>query len=224
MGADGPVSGRAAAPVSAGGPGPNGQNDSVSDGDGQGEGEGEHDHTDGADRSPGHDGLVRVCFVCTGNICRSPMGEAVLRQLAEQTTLDDGTILADRLVVSSAGTSGWHVGEPMDDRARDALARRGYPDRGHRARSFETRWFDTTDLVVCMDRGHQQTLLSLSRGRSGDDRSRDRLVMLRSFDPRAGGAVDVPDPYYGGDAEFESCLDLVEAGCRGLASHLADRA
>jgi protein-tyrosine phosphatase len=151
------------------------------------------------------------------------MGEAVLRQLADQTTLADGTTLAQRLVVSSAGTSGWHVGEPMDSRARDALARRGYADRGHRAQSFETRWFDATDLVVCMDRGHQQTLVSLSRGRAGDDRYLDRLVMLRSFDPRAGGAVDVPDPYYGDDAEFESCLDLVEAGCRGLASHLADR-
>jgi protein-tyrosine phosphatase len=151
------------------------------------------------------------------------MGEAVLRHLAEQTPLGDGATLADRLVVSSAGTSGWHVGEPMDPRARDALARRGYADRGHRAQSFETRWFDTTDLVVCMDRGHQQTLASLSRGRAGDDRYLERLVMLRGFDPRAGGAVDVPDPYYGDDAEFESCLDLVEAGCRGLASHLADR-
>ncbi len=206
-----------------GGPGNRGtgQNESVSDGDGQYDGA--HDRTTGADGPPDGAGLVRVCFVCTGNICRSPMGEAVLRQLADQTTLADGTTLAQRLVVSSAGTSGWHVGEPMDSRARDALARRGYADRGHRAQSFETRWFDATDLVVCMDRGHQQTLVSLSRGRAGDDRYLDRLVMLRSFDPRAGGAVDVPDPYYGDDAEFESCLDLVEAGCRGLASHLADR-
>ena len=203
------------------GPGPNGQNESVSDGNDQGDGA--YGHTHGADGPPDGVGLVRVCFVCTGNICRSPMGEAVLRQLAEQTILGDGTTLAERLVVSSAGTSGWHVGEPMDPRARDALARRGYADRGHRAQSFETRWFDATDLVVCMDRGHQQTLVSLSRGRAGDDRYLDRLVMLRSFDPRAGGAVDVPDPYYGDDAEFESCLDLVEAGCRGLASHLADR-
>ena len=169
------------------------------------------------------DGPLRVCFVCTGNICRSPMGDVVLRHLAEETRLGDGTTLSEHLVVTSAGTSGWHAGEPMDPRARAALARRGYTDHGHRARSFETGWFDSTDLVVCMDRGHQQTLVSLSRGRAGDDRYLERLVMLRSFDPRAGGAVDVPDPYYGDDADFESCLDLVEAGCRGLVPYLADR-
>ena len=168
-------------------------------------------------------GLVRVCFVCTGNICRSPMADVVLRQLAERVTLADRTTLAERLVISSAGTSGWHAGEPMDPRARDALARRGYEDHGHLARSFETVWLDSLDLVVCMDRGHQQTLVSLSRGRAGDDRHLERLVMLRSFDPRAGGGVDVPDPYYGDEAEFEACLDLVEAGCRGLTEHLAGR-
>ena len=130
--------------------------------------------------------------------------------------MPDGSALADRLVISSAGTGGWHAGEPMDHRARDALARRGYADHGHRARPFDTGWFDATDLVVCLDRGHQQTLVGLARGRAGDDRYDDRLVMLRSFDPRSGGAVDVPDPYYGDDADFEACLDLVESGCRGL--------
>ena len=87
----------------------------------------------------------------------------------------------------------------------------------------KTLWFDSLDLVVCMDRGHQQTLVSLSRGRAGDDRHRERLVMLRTFDPGAGRAVDVPDPYYGDDAEFETCLDQAEAGCRGLSEFLAGR-
>ena len=87
--------------------------------------------------------------------------------------------------------------------------------------AFESAWFAGTDLVVCLDRGHRQTLLSLARANAGDDRYDDRLVMLRQFDPRAGGAVDVPDPYYGDDADFEACLDLVEAGCRGLVEHLA---
>jgi protein-tyrosine phosphatase len=169
-------------------------------------------------------GPFRVCFVCTGNICRSPMADVVLRHLAEEATLADGTTLARRLAISSAGTGGWHAGEPMDPRARNALARRGYQDHGHLARSFETRWFDSTDLMVCMDRGHQQTLASLARGRTGDDRYRERLVMLRSFDPRAGGAVDVPDPYYGDESEFEACLDLVESGCRGLTQYLVGRA
>ncbi len=190
-----------------------GQNERVSD----------PESTDGAGTRGDDVGVVRVCFVCTGNICRSPMADVVLRHLAERATLSDGTVLSERLVVSSAGTSGWHAGEPMDPRARDALARRGYEDHGHRARSFETPWFDSLDVVVCMDRGHQQTLVSLSRGRSGDDRHLERLVMLRSFDPGAGGAVDVPDPYYGDDAEFDECLDQVEAGCRGLTEYLAGR-
>jgi len=151
------------------------------------------------------------------------MAEVVLRSLADGARLADGTDLARRLDVTSAGTGGWHEGEPMDPRARAALERRGYLDHGHVARKFDTAWLESTALVVALDRGHQQTLLSLGRGRAGDDRYDDRLVMLRQFDPRAGGAVDVPDPYYGDDAEFEACLDLVESGCRGLVDHLVER-
>jgi protein-tyrosine phosphatase len=172
---------------------------------------------------PGVDDRLRVVFVCTGNICRSPMGDVVLRHLAAGQRLADGTVLADSLEVSSAGTGGWHAGESMDPRARAALERRGYTDHGHRAQAFETAWLPGADLVVCMDRGHRQTLASMARARAGDYRYEDRLVMMRSFDPRAGGDIDVPDPYYGDDEEFEHCLDLVEAGCRGLVAHLADR-
>lgn len=162
-----------------------------------------------------------VCVVCTGNICRSPMAAVVLADLAAAAPLPDGTTLADHLRISSAGTSGWHSGEPMDPRARAALERRGYTDPGHRAQPFVSAWFHTTDLVVCMDRGHQQTLLGLARTQAGDDRYEERLVMLRQFDPRAGGAVDVPDPYYGDAADFEACLAMVESGCRGLVEYLA---
>jgi protein-tyrosine phosphatase len=109
----------------------------------------------------------------------------------------------------------------MDPRARAALERRGYEDHGHRAQAFETAWMDEADLVVCLDRRHRQTLASMARARAGDYRHDDRLVLLRSYDPRAGGDVDVPDPYYGDDTEFERCLDLVEAGCRGLVGQLA---
>jgi len=163
----------------------------------------------------------RVIMVCTGNICRSPMGDVVLRHLAAGRTLADGTTLDGRLRVSSAGTGGWHAGEPMDPRARAALERRGYTDHGHRARAFDTAWVDDVDLVVCMDRGHRQTLAGLARARSGDDRHDDRFVLLREFDGRRGGDPDVPDPYYGDDAGFDGCLDLVEAGCAGLVVHLA---
>jgi protein-tyrosine phosphatase len=165
---------------------------------------------------------LAVLLVCTGNICRSPMAEVVLRKLARETLLADGTLLADHLVVSSAGTSGWHSGDPMDPRARAALEQRGYLDHGHRAQAFVSAWFEATDLMVCMDRGHQQTLLGLARTNAGDDRYEERLVMLRQYDPRAGGAVDVPDPYYGSDADFEACLAMVESGCRGLVDHLVE--
>jgi protein-tyrosine phosphatase len=151
------------------------------------------------------------------------MAAVVLAELAGVSPLADGSVLGEHLVVSSAGTSGWHSGEPMDPRASSALERRGYADPGHRAQAFASPWFATTDLVVCLDRGHQQTLLGLARKQAGDDRFEERLVMLRGFDARAGGAVDVPDPYYGDDADFETCLDMVEAGCRGLVRDLVSR-
>lgn len=151
------------------------------------------------------------------------MAAVVLDALAAETELEDGSVLADHLVVSSAGTGNWHAGEAMDPRARKALERRGYGGDSHRAQAFASRFFPVTDLVVCLDRGHRQTLLGLARTEAGDNRYEERLVMLRSFDRTAGGAVDVPDPYYGDDAEFERCLDQVEAGCRGLVAHLVDR-
>ena len=150
------------------------------------------------------------------------MADVVLRQLAGARVLSDGSTLGDHLEISSAGTGGWHAGDPMDPRARAALQQRGYTDHGHVARSFATAWLASTDLVVCLDRGHQQTLTSLARAKAGDDRFDDRLVLLRSFDARAGGNPDVPDPYYGENADFEACLAMVESGCRGLADHLAE--
>jgi len=165
--------------------------------------------------------VLRVVFICTGNICRSPMGDVVLQHLADRRVLADGTKLGDRLEVTSAGTGGWHAGEPMDPRARDVLERRGYVDHGHRAQAFDTAQIAEVDLVVCMARGHRQTLAGLARARAGDYRHEDRLVMMRSFDRRAGGDPDVPDPYYGDHADFDRCLDLVEAGCVGLVEHLA---
>lgn len=167
---------------------------------------------------------VHVCFVCTGNICRSPMAVTVLANLAERSALADGSPLGDRLRISSAGTGGWHAGEAMDERARAALERRGYADGGHRARRFESAWFPSTDLVVCLDRGHRQTLAGLARAQAGDDRFDHRLVLLRSFDPLAGAAVDVPDPYYGEAATFDGCLSMIESGCRGLVAHLGELA
>jgi protein-tyrosine phosphatase len=177
--------------------------------------------TPSTDDSAAPDGdTLRVIFVCTGNICRSPMGDVVLRRLSAERVLTDGSTLDEHLTVSSAGTGGWHAGEPMDPRARAALERRGYADHGHRAQAFDTGWLPGAGLVVCMDRGHRQTLASMARAKAGDYRYDERLVLMRGFGPRSGGDPDVPDPYYGDDADFEYCLDLVEAGCGGLVEHL----
>jgi protein-tyrosine phosphatase len=148
------------------------------------------------------------------------MAEVVLRRMAAERTLADGSILGDRLVVTSAGTGNWHAGEGMDPRARDALAARGSDGDGHVARQFRAAWLDEEDLVVCLDRSHHRTVAGLGRGRAGDDRHEPSIVLLRSFDPRAAGAPDVDDPYYGDEADFARCLREVEAACRGLADHL----
>jgi protein-tyrosine phosphatase len=157
--------------------------------------------------------LYRVVFVCTGNICRSPMAEVVTRSLASAASLADGTTLGSRLVVSSAGTGPWHEGEPMHPRAQSALERAGYPSHAHVAHQFSTASLDTLDLIVALDRSHQQTLRSL-----GSDP--ERLFLLRSFDRAAGAAADVPDPYYGDDLEFDACLDMIAAACGGMVDEL----
>ena len=156
----------------------------------------------------------RIVFVCTGNICRSPMAEVITRALAASTELTDGTSLGDRLEVRSAGTGPWHEGEPMHALAQSALTRAGYPDDRHVAHQFASADLGSIDLMVALDRRHQQTL----RGLGADPA---RLALLRSFDPAAGAAADVPDPYYGDDAVFDECRDMIAAGCAGLITSLA---
>jgi len=156
----------------------------------------------------------RILFVCTGNICRSPMAEVITRSLAASTELDDGSALGDHLDVRSAGTGPWHEGEPMHESASEALARAGYPEHRHVAHQFMSSRLRQIDLVVALDRRHQQTLRSL-----GADP--DRLILLRAFDASSGAAADVPDPYYGDDAVFDACRDMIEAACSGLVTSLA---
>jgi protein-tyrosine phosphatase len=155
-----------------------------------------------------------VVFVCTGNICRSPMAEVATTTMADTTILADGSTMGDRLIVTSAGTGPWHEGEPMDPRTGAALRRAGYPDHPHVAHQISVPTLKTANLVVALDRRHQQTLRSL-----GTDPA--HLFLLRAFDPSAGAASDVPDPYYGDDAEFDDCLQMIANGCRGLVTALA---
>lgn len=155
--------------------------------------------------------VFSVCFVCTGNICRSPMAEVVFRDLAERAGL------AHLLSISSAGTGEWHVGEPADPRTLAALARSGRSGEAHRARQFDRAWFDRLDLVCTFDRGQQRIL----RDWAPDEQARSLVQPLLGFaseapDPEA----EVPDPYYGDDGLFDRVRDLVEDACRGLLEQL----
>jgi len=151
---------------------------------------------------------IRVCFVCLGNICRSPIAEVVMRRLLEDRDLDG------RVQVSSAGTGDWHVGERADERTLAVLARHGYDGSGHRARQFVAEAFDDNDLVVVMDSNNLADVRRLAP--PGDD---TEVRLLREFDPAATD-TDVPDPYYGGPQGFDEVLAMVEAACRGLVEHI----
>jgi protein-tyrosine phosphatase len=160
------------------------------------------------------DGLpYRISFVCTGNICRSPMAEIITRAMAAGTLLADGSTLAEHLELSSAGTGPWHEGEPMHTNTAAALARGGYPDRGHVAHQVVSAELADFDLIVPLDRRHQQTL----RGLGADP---VRLILLRAFDSASGAAVDVPDPFYGDQAVFDACRDMIDTACAALVASL----
>ena len=151
----------------------------------------------------------RICLVCLGNICRSPMAAAVLReQLGEAG-------LAAAVEVDSAGTGAWHVGHGADRRARAALKARGYAER-HTARQFDAAWFAQRDLVLAMDTANLRELRRLAP----DPDTAARVRLLLSYDPGAGPDLDVPDPYYGGRDGFEHVLDLLERACAGLVAEL----
>ena len=159
----------------------------------------------------GADGRFRICFVCSGNICRSPMAEIVLRGLARDAGADH------LLEIDSAGTGDWHIGEQADRRALSVLSHAGLDGSDHRARQFDPRWFLRRDLVVALDRGHLRTL----RSWAANDTERSRIVLLRSFDPAVpadatSSALDVPDPYYDGMPAFTDVLEVIRASCTGL--------
>jgi protein-tyrosine phosphatase len=152
---------------------------------------------------------MHVLFVCMGNICRSPTAEGVMRALVEEAGLDG------RIEVESAGTGGWHAGEPPDARATEAARRRGVTLAGA-ARQVRREDFETFDLLVAMDRENLQDLLAVAP----DEDAAEKVRLLREFDPASAGDLDVPDPYYGGERGFEIVLDHVQAACRGLLAEL----
>jgi protein-tyrosine phosphatase len=143
---------------------------------------------------------TRILFVCTGNICRSPTAEGVLRHLVAAAGV------ADEFDIDSAGTGDWHRGQSPDRRAMRAAAARGITLDGH-AREIDAQDFETFDLIVAMDREHLRELR-----RRAPHGTEHKLRMLTD--------VEVPDPYYGDAEAFDEVLDIVDAGCRRLLDEL----
>ena len=159
--------------------------------------------------------VVRVLFVCLGNICRSPMAAAVASGLLEEAGLGES------VVVESFGTADYHVGECADARTSAALRRRGWSVDDHRARRITAGDLARADLVLAADRSNVEFLRRLAR----DPGDRSKIRLLRSFDPLAPpGDQEVADPWFGEDADFDSALEQIEAACGGLVEHLAKQA
>jgi protein-tyrosine phosphatase len=152
--------------------------------------------------------VQRILFVCTGNICRSPTAEGVLRQLATARGL------ADRLEVASAGLEGWYAGALPDARSLEHALRRGYDFAALRSRHFTPRHFEEFDWIIAMDAGHYHRLRRMCPPHHAH-----KLRRAADFSERvpAGG---VPDPYYGEAAHFDQVLDLVEALCEGVLAEV----
>jgi len=149
----------------------------------------------------------RVLFVCSGNICRSPLAEALFRHLADRSGI------GARFEIDSAGMHGYHEGEPADARTRRVAKRHGIAVTSL-SRPVRGEDFERFDLIVAMDRSHKRELLA-----RGGVAYAGKIRLLREFDP-GNGDPDVPDPYYGGERGFEDVQAIVEAGCRGLLRHL----
>lgn len=152
---------------------------------------------------------TRVLFVCLGNICRSPAAEGVFLHLLAQEGLED------RFVVDSAGTGGWHVGQPADRRMRAAAERRGI-HLPSRARQLDAGDLSSFDHILTMDASNLADVQALAREVGGGSARIEPLVRYC----RQMEAHEVPDPYYGGADGFEHVLDLLDDACRGLLEEL----
>ena len=148
--------------------------------------------------------MVRVLFVCLGNICRSPTAEGVFRKLVEEA------MLTAQIEIDSAGTHAYHVGEPPDERAQFACQRRGIDISRLRGRRASASDFQKFDYVLAMDRQNQENLLAISpKGLE------HKLRLFMEFAPNRP-EQEVPDPYFGGESGFDRVLDMIEEAARGL--------
>ena len=155
--------------------------------------------------------VKRICFVCLGNIIRSPLAEHLFAHLADQAGV------GGNYQVDSAGTGPWHVGEAPDPRMRRMAARHGLSYSG-RARRIQLSDFDRFDLLLAMDRDNRAELVNMA----GTPARRQKVRMLREFDPLGGPGAPVPDPYYAGTDGFEEVYQVIERSCRGLLEALEE--
>lgn len=151
----------------------------------------------------------RLLFVCSGNICRSPLAEALFKSLADRA--GEGS----RFVVDSAGTHGFHEGDQADPRTRRVGRKHGLSVDSI-ARPVVDADFDRFDLIIAMDRGHRRELVA----RAGSGRSAT-IRLMREFDSKAQDQ-DVADPYYGGEDGFETMYSILEPACHGLLESLRE--
>ncbi len=155
--------------------------------------------------------MVKILFVCLGNICRSPAAEGVFRHIACNAGLDE------KITVDSAGTGNWHIGQQPDSRVRAVAHRRGIDLSSLRARQVGPPDFERFDYIVAMDRGNVRDLMDCAPG--GHAR---KIVLLLDFLPEFEDK-DVPDPYQGSARDFEIMFQLVERGVRALMEHIEDQ-
>jgi len=153
--------------------------------------------------------VVRICFVCLGNIVRSPLAEGLFNEFAKERGVNH------KYSVDSAGTGDWHVGEPPDWRMRRVASRHGLHYDG-RARQFRPQDLENFDLIVAMDTENREDLLEMCNSLE----ERHKIRLLREFDPFGGANASVPDPYYGGMDGFEEVYGIVARSCQGLLEHL----
>ncbi len=152
---------------------------------------------------------MRICFVCQGNIIRSPLAEHIFFQLADEKGV------VDKYTVDSAGTIAYHAGERPDRRMRQVAAERGLVYSG-RAKQFKRDDFARFDLIIAMDKANRQSL----RGWTVTAEQDNKIRLMREFDSQGGPNLDVPDPYYGGPDGFISTFEIVKRSCEGLMEEL----
>ena len=156
--------------------------------------------------------VVKISFVCLGNICRSPLAQGVFQDLVNREKLNQ------KIFVSSAGTGSWHIGNLPDERMRQTAQSKGIQLES-RAQQFQSKDFNRFNLVLAMDHSNLANLEAIAPSTLPED----KLMLFRSFDPESQGNQDVPDPYYGGTKGFEEVFLMVERTCPPLLNYIKSR-